>query len=299
MVGRALLAVLVMAAVAAGAACSNGTGDAGTPSAAPSTTAQEPEAPPTSDVLTRALRTDLCALLDEAEVARLGWRFGTAQAQTLTACAAGSADHTGAGSVTLSVDTAVSENAGPADGNRCTRLRIVDQTTMIALKVQVRADPDPCAAAEPFLATAVRRFEAGAGAVEPPHPWIALDACALLPRSLPAAAPELGAPKATLREVRRLGPRGCIATLERGEVTLSVEPTGGRVEDLDGDEVAIAARPARQREFGDTCLVRLIGGQLGEPGRQQVQVITVEVHSEKVQRCSTATAMAAVLVETL
>ncbi len=296
--GRALLAVLVMASVTA--ACANGTGDAGTattPASHGQETIEQPQAPPTSDVLTRALRTDLCALLDEAEVARLGWRLGTAQAQTLTACAAGSTDLTG--SVTLSVDTAVSDTAGPADGNRCTRLRIVDQATMIALKVQVRAEPDPCAAAEPFLATAVRRFQVGAGAVEPPHPWIALDACALLPRTLAAASTELGAPKATLREVRRLGPRGCIATLERGEVTLSVEPTGGRIEDLDGDDVAIAARPARQREFGDTCLVRLIGGQLGEPGRQQVQVITVEVHSEQVQRCSTATAMVAVLVETL
>jgi len=298
-VGKALLAVVTVLLVAA---CGSAT-PSGEPVPGPTPTGTpEPgfSAPPTSDVLRRALHTDMCALLDEAETARLGWLRGTSQAQTLTTCAAASPDQTGY--VTVSVDTAVAETDGPADGDRCTRLTIVDRATMIAVKVQVRAKPDPCAAAATFLATATRRFADGAGTVEPPHPWLALDACELLPPLLPTAARDLGPARATLREVRRLGPRGCIATHDRGEVTLSVEPAAGRVDDLDGDEVAIAARPARQRESGSTCLVRLVGEQLGGPGRHQVQVITVEVRSEQVaapQRCATASAMVEVLAETL
>lgn len=256
-------------------------------------------APPTSDVLRRALRTDLCALLDEAAVTELGWVRGT-PAQTLTACVAASPDLTR--SVTMSVDTSVSEAAAPANGNRCTRQRIVDRSTMIALMVHAKDQPDPCATAERFLVTAVARFDAGHGAVEPPHPWIALDACEVLPPLLPAAVEELGPARSTLREVRRLGLRGCIATHESGEVTLSVEPTAGAIADLDGDEVAIGGRPGRMREFGQTCVVRLIGAELGtdgQPGRQ-TQVITVEVSSGQVaaaQRCTAASDVAGGLVE--
>jgi hypothetical protein len=256
-------------------------------------------APPTSDVLRRVLRTDLCALLDEAVVTELGWVRGT-PAQTLTACVAASPDQ--ARSVTMSVDTSVSEVAAPATGNRCTRQRIVDRSTMIALMVHVRDEPDPCATADRFLGTAVTRFEAGVGAVEPPHPWIALDACEVLPPLLPAAVDELGPARSTLREVRRLGLRGCIATHEQGEVTLSVEPAAGAVADLDGDEVAVGGHPGRMREFGSTCVVRLIGAELGiegQPGRQ-TQVITIEVSSGQVaaaQRCAAASEVAGGLVE--
>lgn len=254
------------------------------------------EAPPSSDVLRRALRTDLCALLDEDAVTRLGWARGS-QAQTLTVCAAASADQSR--SVTLSIDTAVSDAPAPADGNRCTRLAFVDQATMIALKAQTRGEPDACATADRFLTTALRRFQAGEGTIEPPNPWIALDACAVLPPLLPVAVPLLGPAKGTLRQARRLGLRACIATHERGEVTLSVEPAAGRAADLDGDEVAIAARPARQREFGSTCVVRLVGDELGGSGADQTQVVTIEVSSQQVaapQRCEAAEALVGNLV---
>jgi hypothetical protein len=269
--------------------------DSGTTTEADATFLQ----PPTSEVFTRALRTDMCALLDEAVLVELGWQRGT-RPQTLTSCAGSSADQTQ--SVSLSVDTAVSDQPTAALGTRCTRLKLVDPTTMIALKVQVRAEPDPCAPAERFLATAVRRFETGTGQTEPPNPWIALDACELLPPLLPTSARTLGGPKPTLREVRRLGPRGCIATHVDGEVTLSVSPAAGRAEDLDGDEVAVAHRPARVREYGAMCVLRLVGQPLGEPlaestgsrSRQEIQVVTIEVEAAG-DRCAVATAMAEAL----
>jgi len=256
--------------------------------------------PPSSDTLERALRTDMCALLDETLLAVLGWQRGP-QAQTLTSCGAASADQKR--SVSVSVDTAVSDRPAPSEGSRCTRLRIVDTITMIALKVQLRAEPDPCQRAEEFLATAARRFADGAGQVPPPTPWIALDACELLPKVLPASSRILGGPRPTLREVRRLGARGCIASHVDGEVTLSVAPVPGRIADLDGDEVAVAFGPARVRELNGTCLLRLVGQQLGEqqpgePRRPEVQVVTVEVQAGG-DPCAVATALADALAPVL
>jgi hypothetical protein len=298
------IAALVLAAGCAGAP---GTEPGSAPGSAsdlvPAATTTEVDAtflqPPTSEVFTRVLRTDMCALLDEAVLAALGWQRGI-QPQTFTSCAGGSADQKQ--SVSLSVDTAISDQPTAALGTRCTRLKIVDPTTMIALKVQVRAEPDPCAPAEWFLAAALRRFETGTGQTEPPNPWIALDACELLPPLLPISARTLGGPKPTLREVRRLGPRGCIATHVDGEVTLSVSPAPGLAEDLDGDEVAVAHRPARMREHSTMCMLRLVGQPLGEPlaespgprSRQEVQVITIEVEAPD-DRCAVATAMAEAL----
>ena len=261
--------------------------------------------PPSSEVLTRALRTDLCALLDEVALAELGWQRGTSQAETLTSCGAASTDQGGTGqgtdqrkSIGVSLDTAVSDRPAPVDGRRCTRLKIVDPVTKIAIKVQVRAEPDPCAIADRFLATAVGRFEAGAGQVQPPDPWIALDACQLLPPLLAVSARTLGGPMQTLREVRRLGPRGCIATHAEGEVTLSVTPAPGRAADLDGAEIAIANRAARVQDLNGICVLRLVGPELGEPGGQQVQVITIEVQAGT-DRCTVAAAMGEALAPSL
>jgi hypothetical protein len=303
-------AASAIAALLLATGCAGAPGpELGTPSdpTPASATTTEAEAtflqPPTSEVFTRALRTDMCALLDEAVLAELGWQRGI-QPQTLTSCAGGSADQKQ--SVSLSVATALSNQPTAAIGTRCTRLKIVDPTTMIALKVQVRAEPDPCAPAERFLATAVRGFETGTGQTEPPNPWIALDACELLPPLLSVSARTLGGPKPMLREVRRLGPRGCIATHVEGEVTLSVSPAPGRAEDLDGDEVAVAHRPARVREHNVICVLRLVGQPLGKPPaespgersrqgfRQEVQVVTIEVEAPD-DRCAVATAMAEAL----
>lgn len=260
--------------------------------------------PPSSAVLARALRTDLCALLDASTVARFGWQPG-ARAETLTSCGAGSADQRQ--SVVVAVDTAVSDRPAPAEGNRCTRLAIVDPVTMIALKVQVRAEPEPCRPAEELLATAVQRFTAGAGEVRPPHPWLALDACQLLPPLLATSARTLGGPNPTLREVRRLGARGCVANHVDGEVTLSVAPAPGRAEDLDGTEVAVGGRPARRQELAGICVLRLVGSQLVGPQlvpqpveqRMAVQVITVEVRSATRDTCAVATALAEAAVPVL
>ena len=286
------LAVLLAAVFTATACAEPASPDQGATGTSPTTDAGEFIPPPSSDVLDRALRTDLCALLDEQAVARRGWQRGTAQGETLTMCAAASPDQRE--SVRLSLDTAVSGQPAPAQGNRCTRASVVDPATAIAVKVQVRAEPDPCAVADHFLATATQRFAAGAGQVTPLNPWTALDACRLLPPLLAVSARTLGGPKPTLREVRRLGARGCIATHAEGEVTLSVSPASGRAEDLDGDEVAVAGRPARVQDSGGVCLLRLVGQQLAG----QVQVATVEVQAAD-DRCAVATAMAEALLPAL
>ncbi|HEY0636510.1 MAG TPA: hypothetical protein VGD67_02580 [Pseudonocardiaceae bacterium] len=291
MIGRMLLLVLTVAAVASCVAPEP-------PPPAPATDTPEQVdfgAPPSSDVLRRALRTDLCALLDESALTDAGLVRGTAQAETLTACAAGSPDRSS--TLTLSLDTAPAQAESPADGDRCTRVRVVDGTTAIALKAQARHAGDPCALARAFVDTAAGLFEAGAGEVTPPHPWLALDACELLPGVLDAAREAIGGPRPTLRELRRLGARGCIATHERGEVTLSVAPASGRAADLDGEELAVAAHRARVREYGDTCVVRLVGDELG--GGRATQVVTVDVTSRAIdaaRRCAAATGLAEALV---
>jgi hypothetical protein len=245
--------------------------------------------PPSSAAFDRALRTDLCALLDEAALAGRGWQ-PAGRAETLTSCVAASADQRQA--VTITLDTAVAERATPADGGRCARVRIVDPVTAVAVKLQVRGAPEPCAAAEELVTVAAQRFAAGAGEVAPPDPWLALDACRLLAPQLTASAAALGGPDPDLREVRRLGARGCVANHEDGEVTLSVAPVPGTAEALDGDELAVAGRPARMRDVNGVCVLRLVGRQLGEPPRLAVQVITLEVQSATADRCAVATALA-------
>jgi hypothetical protein len=296
---RAAAAALLLAALLPVAGCAGAAPDAGnagrTPAGTSQTAADTFLPPPSSDVLSRALRTDQCALLDETLLASLGWQRGP-QAQTLTVCGAGSADRQR--SVSVSVDTAVSDRPAPADGDRCTRLRIVDTVTMIALKVQIRGEPDPCRPAEEFLATAARRFDDGAGQLPPPTPWISLDACELLPKVLPVSARSLGGPRPTLREVRRLGVRGCVASHLDGEVTLSVSPVPGRVPDLDGEEIAVAGGPARVLALNGTCLLRLVDRQLGEASRPEVQVVTIEVQAGG-DPCAVATAMAQALAPVL
>lgn len=295
MLTKALSALVVAASLVACAGQPVGPGlapNAGSNAAGPVTFG----APPSSDVFRRALRTDMCALLDEAALAELGWSRGSGQLESFTSCGGGTADLRQ--SVGISLDTAVSEQDVPATADRCTRLRIIDRTTMVALKVQARASGDVCTVAGRFLATAVQRFDGGDGAGQPPNGWLVLDACELLPPLLLASAAGLGEASPALREVRRLGARACIATHLDGEVTLSVAPVAGRPEELDGQSVAVAGRAARTLELPGLCVLRLIGQPLGN----RTQVITVEVQAQLVpaaQRCAVATAMVQALLPAL
>jgi hypothetical protein len=305
---RGLLATLVVLAGAAGVAgcAASRTGDRTPPAVTVSPTGQrgpaEPAgpagflAPPSSAVLDRALHTDLCALLDESALAGHGWQ-PAARAETLTSCVAASADQRQ--TVTITLDTAVTERAAPAEGGRCIRVKILDPAAAVAVKIQVRGAPEPCPAAEELVAVAAQRFAAGAGEVPPPDPWLVLDACRLLAPLLTASAAVLGGPNPDLPEVRRLGVRGCVANHEGGEVTLSVAPVPGAVQALDGAELAVAGRPARVRDVNGVCVLRLVGRQLGEPPRQAVQVITLEVQSATADRCAVATALAQAVLPAL
>jgi hypothetical protein len=259
------------------------------------------EAPEPTDQFLRALRTDLCALVDQALAGQLGWQIASQAAQNLVVCGAARPDLQQ--SVSLELELADGQRDGPASGDKCHRVRIIEQTSGLAAKAVVTAADDPCGLAERFAATAAQRFAAEVGAVEPPDPWIALDACELLRPALADSAAALGGPKPRSTRLRRIGLRGCLASHRSGTVELSLTPAAGRAADLDGDEVAVAGRRAVVQRRASSCALLLVGEQLGGSGRNaETQVVTVTVAADgtdPASQCEIAQAMAGTVVSTL
>jgi hypothetical protein len=260
-------------------------------------------APEPTEAFLRALRTDHCALIDEALAGELGWRLASQAAQTLVTCGAATADLTQ--SVSLELTLADGQRNAPASGDTCHRVRTIEQASGLAARAVVTADDDPCGLADRFAATAAQRFAANLGAVEPPDPWIALDACELLQPALADSAAALGGPKPSSTRLRRIGLRGCLASHQDGTAELNVVPAAGAAADLDGDEVAVASRRAMVQQRPESCAVLLVGEQLGgqrQGRRPETQVITVTVAAEgrdPAGQCEVALAMAETVASAL
>jgi hypothetical protein len=258
-------------------------------------------APQATEQFRRALRTDLCALVDPTLVSELGWQVTSQAAQNLVACGAATADL--AGSVSIEMSTADGQRDGPASGDTCSRVRTIEQASGLAARAVVTTTGDPCGLADRFAASAAQRFAANAGTVEPPNQWIALDACELLRPALADSATVLGGPRPSATQLRRIGLRGCLASHEGGTAELSVTPAAGAAADLDGDEVDLGGRTALVQRRGHSCALLLLGEQLGGGGkRAETQVVTVTVAAEDREPaglCETAQAMARTVASAL
>lgn len=301
-VQRAALAVAVLAAAATLAGCQQ-TPVASRPVTAPASVDPGPaEFAPlaTSEVVDRALRTDLCGLLDEAALAADGLtidRDSGPEQHSRCDASDGEPDPTFARTVSVRFQPTQSQlGPQPARDNRCTREHLVEEEPRMMLQVEAHVPgSDPCAAAEAHLETATERFDAGSATTDPPLPWLALDPCALLEPVLSISGETFGPAVPWNNDLRRPFLRTCQASHENGDVQVSVDPSERAADDIDGEETVIGARPGRLNPTETECYVSIVGETVGEAPRDSTDVVEVRVTAKNVgqdERCAAAVAMA-------